>query len=254
MIYKFTGIVIREKATGESDKLLTVLTQNGKIHMIAKGVRKLSSRNMVPSRLFSYAEFTAYEKNNFYWLKEADQYENFFDLNKNIESLSAAQYFLEIADTVALNDSDESSLLKNLLNSLYALASQIKPVKFVKAVYELRVLAIAGFMPVLGECSSCGKYSDPMYLDISGGVLKCCKCFNTASPQSKSLEYNIIYSVLPQSVHMAMIYVLGAEDSKIFSFNLSEESIESFSAVCEKYLLNQFDKKFRTLDFFHSIT
>lgn len=253
MINKFTGIVIREKATGESDKLLTILTDGGKIHMMAKGVRKLSSHNMVASRLFTYAEFTAYEKNNFYWLKEANQYESFFDLNKNIETLTAAQYFLELADTISLNDSDESELLRLLLNSLYALAKQIKSVEFIKAVYELRVLEIAGFMPTLGECSVCGKYTDPMYLDLSGGVLKCDKCFHYTPPIPDENDYAHIYSVLPQAVHMAMLYVFKAEDNKIFSFNLSDDSLEILSTICEKYLQSHFDKKFQTLEFYHSI-
>ena len=50
------GLVIREVATGESDKLITVLTENeGKLVISAKGVRSLKSKNGALCRLFTYA-------------------------------------------------------------------------------------------------------------------------------------------------------------------------------------------------------
>ena len=59
----FDGLILRESAYGESDKLLTVLTADeGKVFMIAKGVRSLKSKNLALCRLFTYANFEYYEK------------------------------------------------------------------------------------------------------------------------------------------------------------------------------------------------
>ena len=51
----------------------------------------------------------------------------------------------------------------------------------------------------------------------------------------------------------AMRYICYSSDDKLFSFSLSNENYASLSAVTEKYLLAQTNKKYKTLDFYKSL-
>ena len=41
---------------------------------------------------------------------------------------------------------------------------------------------------------------------------------------------------------------------KIFSFSLADDALKSFSLVSEGYLLHKTERKFKTLDFYKTIT
>jgi len=44
-VYRVTAIILRRVSVGEADKILTIFTKNiGKLRVIAKGIRKISSR------------------------------------------------------------------------------------------------------------------------------------------------------------------------------------------------------------------
>ena len=59
MYIKTDGIVLREVAYQDSDKLLTVLTREyGKLTVRARGVRSSRSRSKAACQLLAYSEFT----------------------------------------------------------------------------------------------------------------------------------------------------------------------------------------------------
>ena len=123
----FDGLVLRESAYGESDKLLTVLTAGeGKVFLIAKGVRSLKSKNMALCRLFTYANFEYYEKNGKRWLAGGSVNDSFFGLNSDIEGLSLASYVAEVAMEVTGEGVEAGEMLSATLNTLYAIEKKIK--------------------------------------------------------------------------------------------------------------------------------
>ncbi len=251
MIDRIRGIVLREKKMGEADKLLTVLTEQGKVSIMANGSRSLKSHNLSASRCFSYADFTVYEKRGMYWLREADRHSGFFSITEKVERLCYGQYFLELSDTLAVSDSDESRLLRLLLNTLYALSVDLRPYPLIKAVFELKAMALSGFEPMLDGCSSCGGQSETMYLYLMDGILRCAECLKKAE-ESVSFEEQLLIPI-NSSVLAAMRYVLLSPIEKVFSFTLADESAASFYKVCERYSVNQIGKLLPTLDFLHGI-
>ena len=65
------GLVIRETAVGEKDKLLTVLTHDlGIITVSAKGIRSVKNPNIASAQLFCYSNFVLYKKGDYFWLME----------------------------------------------------------------------------------------------------------------------------------------------------------------------------------------
>ncbi len=243
---KFTvdGVVIKISVTGESDRIVWVLTRDrGIIRAFAKGARGTKNRLHGGTSLFAYCSFSFSEKNNVYNVSEALVKEIFFDLRKTMETLTLAQYFCEVMLKVVPEKCEEEVYLRLLLNSFYFLCRDDKPVLLVKAVFELRTAASAGYMPALIACEACGEYeTDTMYFNCSEGLLYC-----------KSCGRKMAVPELPLSVVSAMRHICFSDFSRIFSFELNCDSLEKLSRITEMYLCTVFEQSFKLLDYFKDI-
>ena len=122
MYIKTDGIVLREVAYQDSDKLLTVLTREyGKLTVRARGVRSSRSRSKAACQLLAYSEFTLLERGGRYVVTEATAKEMFPELRNDLELLSLASYFAQAADVLSPEGEENPPFVSLLLNALYAL-------------------------------------------------------------------------------------------------------------------------------------
>ncbi len=247
MLTKINGLIIRETAYGESDKMLTVLTaERGKISVAGKGVRSQKSVLRVYSHIMFYGELTLYERSDRLWLREAAEIRDFYDVSLSLEGLSLVAYIFDVMNEICVEGEDESAPLRLTLNTLHMIDAKQRSLRFIKAVFELRCAAEAGFTPMLdGGCAMCGK-PDADCLDFAGGVLICASC--AVNPEYKSAAIELYPDVL-----RAVRYVTSAASSRIFAFRLAEESEEIFFEACERYLTAQIDRLFPTLGYFNAL-
>src|SRR3989304_6032467 len=95
---KTEGIIIKRKNFGEADRMLTVLTpRHGKIKIIAKGVRKISSRRSSHVELLNLSILTLHE-GKILILTEAETLNHFQDLKDNLKKSGLAFYLCELVD------------------------------------------------------------------------------------------------------------------------------------------------------------
>ena len=147
-------------------------------------------------------------------------------------------------------------MLRLLLNSLYAVSRDLYPKDLIKGAFEMRVATLSGYAPDLEGCSRCGEVSaETTYLDVMNGSLRCGECFGTEADTDSRIGAATATVILPlsPSVLHGMRYVIGAPAKRVFSFTLPEEAQTDFCRVCEKYLVNQLERSFRTLEFYHNI-
>lgn len=169
MYIKTDGIVLREVAYQDSDKLLTVLTREyGKLTVRARGVRSSRSRSKAACQLLAYSEFTLLERGGRYVVTEATAKEMFPELRNDLELLSLASYFAQAADVLSPEGEENPPFVSLLLNALYALGRLGLPQKLVKAVFELRAMCLSGYEPDLRGCAVCGA-PEPDRFNISQG-------------------------------------------------------------------------------------
>lgn len=249
MIEKVNGLVIKATNVKESDKYLIILTKEyGKIIARASGVRNIKSKLMTATQLFSYSEFTLYKTNNFCKINEASIIENFYQIRLDVKILALASYITEAAEYVSVEGEDEDDILGLVLNTLYMLSYREMNPDLVKAVFEIKLMSLIGFMPNMKECESCGKSDGELYyFNYNGGNLICGDCFRkqtTIPYETKRIDNNIIKLIS---------YISGAENNKIFSFKLDESLIKEFAALCENYQTAQIAHKFKTLDYYKKI-
>ena len=119
---------------------------------------------------------------------------------------------------------------------------------FIKHLYELRQLSLAGFMPDLVACRSCAAYeSGLMYFLPRSGELCCAGCFSHIAQMTPGAV------ALPPAVLAAMRYIIYSDFEKLFSFQLSPEGLQALGAVSQTYLTTQLERSFPALTFFESV-
>lgn len=250
------GIIIRETAYGEKDKIVTFLTaEYGKISVLAKGVRSISSKNSHAVQLFCFSTFEMTEKNGRYILKTATVINTFYGVRDNIEAFSLASYFADICSTVCTENTQEKEMLRLTLNCFYAL-SKLHDIPFwkVKAVFEIKCMQINGLAPELSCCLECGKETKAFSLSdgrydfvFSEGGIVCNDCagdFHTDAYMNVSKETLV-----------AINSVISLPQGAMLKFEISEhpDVITEFCLLCEKYLLYQTSKRYETLSFYKSV-
>ena len=161
----------------------------------------------------------------------------------DLVKLSAAQYFCELCGALAPVEEPSEPYLRLILNSLHLLEASKRPVRLIKAVFEMRILTLSGYMPDLVACRGCGAYEDEtMYFYPLDGSLRCGKC----RVPGRSLP-------LSAGALAALRHSVYADFERLFSFTLTGDSLNEFSAAAEDFLLCRTERTFPTLEFFKSL-
>ena len=240
------ALIIRENNNiGEADRFVTALTRDfGTVHASVKGAQRIKSRRMTATSLLTYSRLTLFKGRKQYIIDEAEPLQVFFNLLTDIERLSLAQYFCELAGAIFPEEEPAPDALRLLLNALHFLDEGKKNPLQIKAVVELRLLTMAGYMPDVTDCARCdAPFGETAYLLPQGGGVLCAACGETRG------------DAIPISggVLAAMRHIVSCEFGKLFSFSLPDEAYPALAYACEQYLLCQLQRGFRTLDFFHSL-
>lgn len=245
MYLTIQGIILRVSDYGDHDALLTVLTRkHGKLTLKARGLRRKNSPLTAVCQLLAYGEFTVFEYRGQYSINDAHVLHLFEKLRADLESLSLASYFAQVAELVSQEDYPTPELQSLLLNCLYGLSSLKLPYHQVKAVFELRTACLSGYTPDLFGCHVCGSQS-PDRFDLSSGLLECQACRDGAST---GIRLPVTSGILD-----AMRYICFCDPKKIFSFRLSARDLLCLSQLTEGFLTTQLERGFPALEYFKSL-
>lgn len=239
------GLILKEQNIGEKDKLVTVLTRhNGLVRAFVRGAKSYKNRKCSSTGMFCYSKLSLYKTKDSYIIDEAEPIETFFGLREDLERISLAQYFSELIMTLVQEDEPAEEYLRLILNSLHFLSKGTMPTEQIKAITELRLMCIAGYMPNLIACERCGEYeTDTMYFNVQDGLLYCENCIS--SEAVFSLDIGLV---------KALRHIAFSEFDKIYSFKMEDYALADLSYITEQYLLAQIQKTFKTLDFYKDIT
>lgn len=240
-----TGLVLREVKTGETSRILTLLTsQHGVVSASAKGSMNPKSKLFSASGLFCYSEWTLREgRSNIYYIDEASPIEVFFGLRSSLEGISVATYIAELLQILQPTGEEGGRLLLLALRSLHRMSEGKADPALVKAVFELRSLSEAGFYPDLEACAHCGAEENLVYFDERQGEILCLNCW-------KGLENP---ANLTEGALRAMRHIVDSEPGKEFSFTLKGESLETLERTAERFALSHLDYPPRSLAFLKTI-
>ncbi len=164
--YKATGINLKAMPMGESDRLLTVLTQEyGLVQAIAPGSRKYKSSLGGRSGLFVVNRLELVQGRSLDKIIQAETIQSYPGLSQSLGTLMAGQYLAELALFQALSHQSQSELFSLLTEHLWRLeqVSLFQPnsnsqgltrltlTRLCHAVFHL--LALAGVAPQVHCCT-----------------------------------------------------------------------------------------------------
>ncbi|MCL2661869.1 MAG: DNA repair protein RecO [Oscillospiraceae bacterium] len=211
----------------DTSKILTVLTSSeGKLTVSAHGAHRKNSKLAAVTGLLVFSEMTLFKRKDRWTITEARSIEQFIGLRDDLKLLALGTYIAELTEAVSDEDSPNPELLPLCLNALYALSEKIKTPEYVKPAFELRLMAISGFEPLLSLEEN--NISDESAME--DGILR-----------------------LSSGALCAADYILSSDAKKLFSFKLSDEALGELSRKTEGFLLAHLDRPFRTLDYYHKI-
>lgn len=241
------GLVLREVNYKESDKILTVLTaEEGKLTVSARGCRKKGSAIAAASQLLVWSEFTLYEYQGRWVVKEATTERQFTGVRSDLDKLALASYFAEVTEALAEEGQAEPELLSLTLNCLHGLEKLSLPPALIKTAFEWKTMALAGYEPMAEGCAVCGcpEPEEPR-INLSAGVIHCAPCRQGAGD-------GISMPITPAAL-AALRHFIWGDPKRLFSVHIDPTSLRQLGDASEAYLMTQLERGFRTLDFYKSL-
>jgi DNA repair protein RecO (recombination protein O) len=175
-IYREVGIVLRTMRLGESDKIITIVTQHrGKVRAVAKGVRKTKSRFGGRLEPLSHVQLQLYEGRNLDTVTQAEGIDHFRSIREDLDRLGQATTMLEVVDAIVQEGEQNPRLYQMLLGALRTLEAHPSPL--VVPAFFWKLLAHEGYRPILEECASCGATDEGLVaFDLTEGGTLCRNC------------------------------------------------------------------------------
>ena len=242
------ALVLREVNYKESDKILTLLTeQEGKLTVSARGCRKKDSPIAAACQLLAWGEFTLYEFRGMWSVKETASERLFDGVRGDLEKIALASYLAEVAEALAEEGQPDPGLLSVTLNCLHALDKLSVPPVQVKTAFEWRAMALAGYEPQLERCGVCFREQprEP-HIHLGEGTVHCAPCRDRLG-EGVSMPLTV-------SALAALRHIVWGPRKRLLAFRLDAEGLKKLSDASEAYLMTRLERGFRTLDFYKSIT
>ena len=195
--YSTTAIVLKRTDVGEADRILTLFTPHkGKVHVIAKGVRRFTSKRAGHLELLSHSLLQMALGRNLDIVTQAEVRENFLHLRSELWHMTCGFYLAELVDRFIEEHTqhlDVYNLLLETLRSLEADALELqrqraqgvvspeqlyRRAKLLMRYFELHLLFYIGYEPALQTCAHCAselRAQENGFKASLGGVL-CPQC------------------------------------------------------------------------------
>lgn len=165
--YSTEAIILRRTDSGEADRVLTLMTPEvGKVRVIAKGARKITSRKAGHIDLFMRSQLLLAQGHSFDIVTQADVIDAHRELREDVLRMSYAHYLGELTDQFAQEGQEDTGLYHLLVFGLNRLSST-NDARLVVRQFELQLLAASGYKPELFKCASTGHALEVDQVDVA---------------------------------------------------------------------------------------
>ncbi|NMA67632.1 MAG: DNA repair protein RecO [Clostridiaceae bacterium] len=243
-LIKTKGLIIKEIIYNDTDKMLTLLSLDyGRISVYAKNSRKGGSRSSFGTQILTYGEYVLFRGRDSFILNSCDVIANFYELSSDIEYFTYAAHLIDMAADACNDTACAKEIIKVLLHGLNSLKKKRNP-KLISSALAIKLTHVLGYPPHISDCAICNtKEIEKIHFSFE----KCgFICENCATFENDSVH-------IENGIAKAIIYVLCAEGSGIFNFELSDRILEKFFILATKYIEGRMDRRYKKLDFLKEI-
>jgi len=243
-LYKTDAIVLGHRNLGEADKILTLFSPDkGKIHAVARGVRRPRNPILAGSQLFSYSNFLIVEGRNLDNISQCEIKESFYRIRQNLGKMAYGLYFAELLRASTPMEDKNRELFRFFLKTMYLL-QEWEDTEILSRIYEIKLMAIQGFTPEVFSCvSCCQKVLNKIFFSPSMGGILCFDCHKR--------DKNAI-NITPDTLStLQKMLLMTYEELK--SINVNKYTREQLSSILSLFISHQIDRKLKTVQFIKDI-
>lgn len=221
MITKIEGMIINETPFGDTSKIIQVLTREGIIGIMCKGVKSMKSRLRALTIKFTYGSFYIYKKEDkLSLLKDVDVIEELKAIKSDIILIGYLNYIAEL--TVQVFKQNNASILYDLyIASVKKINEGMNPL-VITNILELKFLPFLGVGLELDSCILCGNKNSIVTLDADEGGFICQNCYTNQIVVSK------------KTIQLIRMYYYVKIES-ISELKISEEIVKEINFFINRY-------------------
>lgn len=149
-VYTAEGIILKRKAIGEADRMMTVFTKKyGKIRVIAKGVRRITSRRAGHIEVFSRVVLTLHGHPPWDIVTEAQAISRGTLFESSATRMGYAYCMCELVDQLLADHQEHEDVYQLLAEGLDSLVQKSTPQEWQEVLTHFihQLLWILGFLP-----------------------------------------------------------------------------------------------------------
>ncbi len=179
--YKTQAFVLRFLNYGESDRIVTFFTREfGKVRGIAKGARRSKKRFSNAIEPFSHSTllFSRRGEDSLSIIENCDVINHYPQIRANLRRTMTASYMIDLVDQFT-EEGKKSAGIFQLLGDFLGLLETGNGLEETTRFFELRLLRLSGYEPVLGKCVICNTPLDKInaaFFDATRGGIRCSLC------------------------------------------------------------------------------
>jgi DNA repair protein RecO (recombination protein O) len=245
-LYRTEAIVIRRMNIGEADKILTVYTPTkGKLKLVAKGVRRTTSRLGGHLELFMQCKVMVAKGRSLDLITQSETVSSFPNLRNNLALIAYAWQAVELLDRLTEEELENYPVFSLLSEFLGALEAGHDPVGTSRA-YELHLLGYLGYRPQLIRCVRCNEDIQPVINYFSpemGGAL----CPNCGNIERRSIEISV-------DAMKILRYLQKATFASGPRLRLKPELRNELEHIMRSYTRYLLERDLKSAEFVHNVT
>jgi DNA repair protein RecO (recombination protein O) len=181
--YRAEAIVLRTVDFGEADRILVLFSRHfGKLHVVAKGIRRATSRMAGHAEPLTHATYQLARGRELDVLTGAEARAIYPALRDDLVRIAAGWYVAELTDRFTVEHAPAAPLFDLLETALRHLDAGHAP-SLVCRWFDLHLLDRSGFRPELYQCVACREALQERqnaWSAAAGGAV-CAKCAANAS-------------------------------------------------------------------------
>lgn len=255
--YRTHAVILKRRDHADADRILTVFTpRNGKIDLLAKGIRKTTSRKAGHLELFSHPSLLVAQARAWDIVTEAATVESFRYIRENLDNFGHAAYACELIDCFTEAD-DESEPLWDLLvlvlrwldhhssETVAQLEQNSFDVELLMRWFELQILAVNGYQPELFCCLTSGEAlkQEVNYLSIAeGGVY---------SPEFGANREDV--EQLEPDVLKVLRYLQSRSWIDVYKLSVRPQTMARIENILYRLILSILERQLKSVDFLRKL-
>lgn len=243
--YNAHAIVLHRISFGETDRIVTLYTrERGKLSAIAKGSRKPISRLAGATEVLTCGKFHLAIGKNLDIIAQVEVKESFPRIRADLSRIAHAGYLAELVDKSVEEREPNTDVFELLLSALYLLERPNDPEKIAR-MFELQLMKLLGYEPVLDRCLRCGKpiETKSRFFSPALGGLVCRRC--GALPEDA-------VQVSREAVE-AMRSLLVAEAPEVERMEIPKPAMDQIARVMRRHIRYRIERDLKSLDFLRTL-